>query len=64
MENTLTKIALEYALSNLDQNELDALIQNELHDDEKIELLISLPDNRIKDILKILGFKNDFLKTI
>lgn len=64
MERTLTKITLEYILSNLDENEIDSIIQNELNEVEKIELLIALPDDRIKEILKILGLKKDFLNTI
>ncbi len=64
MEHTLTKITLEYILSNLDENEINSIIQNELNEVEKIELLIALPDDRIKEILKILGLKKDFLNTI
>lgn len=64
MDASLTKITLEYALSNLDRQVINQIIQNELEVEEKIEILKALPDERIKKILKMLGFKSDFLKTI
>lgn len=64
MDTSLTKIALEYALSNLDNGVVNTIIQNELGMEEKIEILKALPDERIKKILQMLGFKSDFLNTI
>lgn len=64
MDASLTKIALEYALSNLDKGVINTIIQNELEAEEKIQILKALPDERIKKILKMLGFKSDFLNTI
>ncbi|MCA0429381.1 MAG: hypothetical protein LCH32_02645 [Bacteroidetes bacterium] len=64
MDMSLTKIALEYALSNLDNGVVNTIIQNELGTEEKIEILKALPDERIKKILQMLGFKSDFLNTI
>lgn len=64
MDTSLTKIALEYALSNLDNEVVNTIIRNELETEEKIEILKALPDERIKKILQMLGFKSDFLNTI
>lgn len=64
MSNTLTKIALEYALSKMDKEEIDLIIMNEFETYEKVELLQMLPENRIKNLLAKLGFKEEFLKTI
>ena len=64
MQTTLTKIALEYALSKLEEAEIDLIIKSEFETIEKIELLQLLPENRIKSLLIKLGFKEEFLKTI
>ena len=53
MDTSLTKIALEYALSNLDNGVVNTIIQNELGTEEKIEILKALPDERIKKILQM-----------
>jgi hypothetical protein len=57
-------MTLEYALSKLDNEEINFLFQNEFKLEEKIEILKALPNERIKRILLILGFKSNFLNTI
>jgi len=61
-ENLL--ITLRFALAKIDEEELDSLICNELCEDEKIDILMALDDDRIKSVLMNLGFEDEFIDSL
>jgi hypothetical protein len=62
--HSMLKITIVFALSKMDELTIDNIISRELNANEKVELIMSLSDERIKEILSNMGFKKEFLKTI
>ena len=62
--NSLLKITLEYAFDEMEESMINWILVNELEKAEKLNILIKLNDNRIKQILLNAGFKEEYLKTI
>ena len=60
----MLRIALEYALSKMNDDQLDRLVEEELCLEEKKQALVNLNEDRIRELLYKIGFKQDFLKTI
>jgi ribose 5-phosphate isomerase RpiB len=65
MQNhNMLKITFDYVFSKLEDNMIDWILNNELKKDEKIEILSSLSEYRLKQILFNAGLKTEYLETI
>ena len=65
MENdNMLKVTFDYVFSILEDNMIDWILNNELKKDEKIEILSSLSEYRLKQILFNAGLKPEYLETI
>jgi uncharacterized protein YbcI len=62
--DSMLDITLEYTLSQFEENVINSIINNELLKDEKISLIMNLDKESKKIILRKIGFKREFLKTI
>jgi len=62
--NSLLKITLEYAFDEMEESMINWILTNELEKNEKLNILMKLNDDRIKQILLNAGFKEEYLKTI
>jgi hypothetical protein len=60
----MLKITFDYVFSKLEDNMIDWILNNELKKDEKIEILSSLSEYRLKQILFNAGLKPEYLETI
>lgn len=63
-KRTLLRIAFEYELSKMDEKHLEALIVEEFNQDEKLEILFTLSEDKMRLVLHKNGYKQEFLKTI
>ena len=63
-KNTLVRIALQYALSRIDEAEITTLLSEVLSREEKAQVLMQLSEERIRHLLLTLGFKPEFLNTL
>ena len=57
-------MSLDYALSKLDQETIDQILIKELSMEEKINTIATMNEEKIKEVLRKIGFTNEFLKTI
>jgi len=65
MENdNMLNVTFDYVFSKLEDNMIDWILNNELKKDEKIEILSSLSEYRLKQILFNAGLKPEYLETI
>jgi len=65
MENdNMLKVTFDYVFSKLEDNMIDWILNNELKKEEKIEILSSLSEYRLKQILFNAGLKPEYLETI
>ncbi len=62
--NLIVKMSLDYALSKLDQETIDQILIKELSMEEKINTIATMNEEKIKEVLRKIGFTNEFLKTI
>ncbi|HWY35131.1 MAG TPA: hypothetical protein VNX68_10835 [Nitrosopumilaceae archaeon] len=62
--NSMLNITLEYALSQFEEEIIDSIIDEELTLEEKIDIIMNLDEESKKLILRKIGFKKEFLKTI
>ena len=60
----ILRIALEYALSNAEEQKMDEILSAELDREEKMSLLLNLREEQIRSVLLRMGFKQEFLNTI
>lgn len=64
MNNNMIDISLQYALTLFDEEIIDSIIEEELSITEKKAIIMSLDEKSKRIILKKLGFKKEFIKTI
>ncbi|MFN5712082.1 MAG: hypothetical protein ACK46S_08685 [Bacteroidota bacterium] len=65
MENdNMLKVTFDYVFSKLEDNMIDWILNNDLKKEEKIEILSSLSEYRLKQILFNAGLKPEYLETI
>jgi hypothetical protein len=65
MENdNMLKVTFDYVFSKLEDSMIDWILNNELKKEEKIEILSSLSEYRLKQILFNAGLKPEYLETI
>lgn len=62
--NSISRIALEYALNKAEEPVLNWILTNELKKEEKKQIIMNLCEERVHQVLLNLGFDKDFLKTI
>lgn len=62
--NSILKLTLIYTLQKAPINVLNNILIQELILDEKLEVLLSFNDDRIKNILINLGVKSEFIDEI
>ncbi len=60
----ILNITLEYALSQFEEEIIDTIINEELTLEEKVDIIMSLDEESKRLILRKIGFKKEFLKTI
>jgi hypothetical protein len=60
----ITKLLLEYTLDRTGMRAINWVINHELEREEKIEILLQVDEERAKQILRNLGFDEDFVKTL
>ena len=63
-KNDKLMIVLQYALGQIDEEELNWLLINELSQDEKTEILLDFDEERIKSVLMNMGFDEHYLETL
>lgn len=63
-KDNMLKVTFDYVFSKLEDNMIDWILNNELKKDEKIEILSSLSEYRLKQILFNAGLKPEYLETI
>jgi hypothetical protein len=62
--NSILNITLEYTLTQFNEEIINAIIDEELTLETKIEIIMNLDEESKKLILRKVGFKKEFLKTI
>jgi hypothetical protein len=62
--DSMLDITLEYTLSQFEEDVINSIINDELLMEEKIRLIMNLDKESKKIILRKIGFKREFLKTI
>ena len=62
--NSILNITLEYTLTQFNEEIINAIIGEELTLETKIEIIMNLDEESKKLILRKVGFKKEFLKTI
>jgi hypothetical protein len=63
-KNILLEVCMEYALSEMPEGVIDKIIEVELSRNEKIEILRTLSNERIKLVLFKMGFTQEFLSSL
>ena len=61
---TMLDITLEYTLSQFEEEVINSIISDEMVMEEKISVIMNLDKESKKIILRKMGFKREFLKTI
>lgn len=62
--NSLLQLTLIYTLRKAPINIVNNILIQELIFDEKLDVLLSLDDDRIKNVLINLGVETEFLNTL
>jgi len=62
--NSILNVTLEYTLAQFSEDIINAIIDEELTLETKIEIIMNLDEQSKKLILRKVGFKKEFLKTI
>jgi hypothetical protein len=61
---TMLDITLEYTLSQFEEEVINSIISDEMLMEEKISVIMNLDKESKKIILRKMGFKREFLKTM
>jgi hypothetical protein len=61
---SMLQVTMLFALSKADETTINAILISELKQEEKRDLIVSLDHERLKTVLKNLGFTEDYLNSL